>query len=120
MFKSKKKWVIWLQVVTITAAIFAVLFASFAMSPEIDNRITILQTTITLAADSGFGDDMPMQSVADTKGHISHTCLLVIKPDNDLALVGLVSSPETPLTEQYKASGAGFIFFRPPRIFSQA
>ncbi|OUS06255.1 hypothetical protein A9Q96_09725 [Rhodobacterales bacterium 52_120_T64] len=106
--------------VVVTEAILTLLFPAFAMPPEIDHRITLSQTTFGLAASTGVADDRPTQSATDTKSHIAHTCLHVINTNIDLVLVGLANAPETPLREKYKLSGVEFIFFRPPRIFSQA
>jgi len=115
----QKNWVIWMRVVTITAAVMAILVSALGMSQEIDHHVLPTQSAIVSSLDAGVADDGLAQAAADTNCHVGHSCSVAIMPGNELALTRFDSAPELPREPGHQPSGAGNLPFHPPRFLSQ-
>jgi len=120
MFRSlQKNWVIWMRLVTVTAAVMAILVSALAISPDVDHDVLPTQSTIVSLLDAGVADDGFAQPVADTNCHVGHSCSVAIMPGSELALTRFDSAPELPREPGHQPSGAGYVPFHPPRFLSQ-
>ena len=115
----QKKWTVWLRVIIVTVAIPALVLSALPTPPEPDQDYISTQSIATLPAGAGVVGDVLVQPVPDTNCDTGQTCLLVIIPSNDLALIRPGDSPNHPVVTHYKTSGAGNLPFHPPRILSQ-
>ena len=120
MFRSmQRNWVIWMRTVTVTAAILAILFSALAHSSELDHRVLPTQGDVTSGTDLSLADDGHADSSSGTGCHAEHSCMPVIIPSNDLALMRVHSALQLFHLAGNLPSQAGYPPFQPPRTLSQ-
>ena len=115
----QKERTVWLRVVTVAVAIFAIVIAALPMSPGVDSHAPSSESIAVLAGDAGVAGDTATQPGPDTQCLVGLACLLAIVPSSDLAFARLVEAAERVTTARHKTSGASDLPFHPPRILSR-
>lgn len=110
---------VWLRVMTVAVAIFAIVVAALPMSPDVDSHAPFSESTAALAGDAAVAGDTAAQPEPGTQCLAGLACLLAIVPSSDLAFVRLVEAAERPIAARHTTSGANYLHFHPPRILSR-
>ncbi len=108
-----------MRVVTVTAAVIAILVSALAVSPEIDHHVLPSQLAVASVADAGVVDSNLAQSEPAINCHIGHSCTAAIMLPNETAFAHFYGAREFPRIEGYQSSGAVYPLFHPPRDLSQ-
>ncbi|MEQ9038871.1 MAG: hypothetical protein RIE24_10995 [Silicimonas sp.] len=112
-------WSLWLRVMTVAAAILALVLSVSLISPEVDHRTISLQSTAALAGVRDAIGDAATHPASDEKCHVGHCYQLVIIPSNGMAMTGLIDAQERPIEPHFKPFRVLYLLFHPPRILSQ-
>ena len=114
-----RNWVVWVQVVTVTASVMVLIFSAIVVSQEIDHHVLPTQLAFDSVVDAGLVDSDLAQSESEAHCHSGHSCTAAILPGKQLTLKRFGLAPEFPSIARYPLSGAGCRLFHPPRIHSQ-
>jgi hypothetical protein len=115
-----KNWVIWMRVVTLSAAALAILVSALAMSPEIARHVLAKQPVVASAAEVSVVNVSVLNPLTDTKCHGGFGCTVAIIPNTEFALTRFGSAPNFSRLAGYKPSRVGYLPYYPPRFPSQA